>query len=232
LDIVCEKKFIASPSQTEFALHWLSQACLPDAKYRFGIVSSIYYDTPSLGCYKDKLNGDFLKTKVRLRWYDTHDENKPENTTAFLEIKSKIGSGRTKTRKPILLNRNWLETVSLDDPLLSELIYKQAGFGEQLPAGLIPSISLVYERYRFVCPSSGARVCLDTQIRTGRYHPQLFRAPSLGHSIPMNLVVLEIKDAHTEEIPWLEPLFRQGFRSQSVSKYGTGLCKLSNGEIA
>ncbi|MBN2143891.1 MAG: polyphosphate polymerase domain-containing protein [Candidatus Aureabacteria bacterium] len=230
--LICEKKMTAPLSQKDSALQWLSHACLPDKKYPFGIVSSIYYDTPWLSLYQEKINGDFIKKKVRLRWYDTHDPQKPEQVYAFLEIKSKMGSGRSKTRKPLQLNRLWLETVPLDDPSLSELIYTHSGFEDSIPAGLLPSLSLVYERHRFVCPSSGARVCLDSQIRTGRYHPRLFSSVSSAHYIFMNFIVLEIKDAHTESIPWLDWLFDRGFRSQSVSKYGMGLFKLIHGEIA
>ena len=40
-----------------------------DGAYSSNIVSSLYYDTRDRRGLYEKLNSDFLKLKVRLRWY-------------------------------------------------------------------------------------------------------------------------------------------------------------------
>ena len=62
-----EQKYLFRAGQEEMILHWLDHACLPDPEFDAGLVSTIYYDTPSLSLYESKRNGDFLKCKVRLR---------------------------------------------------------------------------------------------------------------------------------------------------------------------
>ena len=77
---------------------WLRHVCLPDPVYPEAIVYSLYYDTPALDSYHEKVDGDFIKTKCRLRWYDPDLSADPALRTAYLEIKHKIGQGRRKTR--------------------------------------------------------------------------------------------------------------------------------------
>lgn len=48
---------------------FLAAYCRPDPEHPGGRVSTIYYDTPELCLLGEKTNSDFLKTKVRLRWY-------------------------------------------------------------------------------------------------------------------------------------------------------------------
>ena len=61
-----ELKFTVPVSSTAAVLAWLRGACTPDPKFPCGRVSSIYYDTPDLRSLREKLNSDYLKTKVRL----------------------------------------------------------------------------------------------------------------------------------------------------------------------
>lgn len=229
MSFVQEKKWIAPFTQKDFALAWLRQACLPDPQYPKGCVKSIYYDTPSLSHYREKSNGDYLKSKARLRWYGS--EGREEYVTAFAEIKSKTGSGREKTRKKIAVKSSWIESVPLHDPSLMELFRRDElkGF---FPARLIPVITIVYERFRFICPYTKARVCLDSGIHTERFNSNLFSFISADYKIFFSFIVLEIKDNTGEdEIPWIHTLYEKGFRSRSVSKFGTGISKLIKGEI-
>src|SRR5690606_22911495 len=68
-----ELKFTVPVSSTAAVLAWLRGACTPDPKFPCGRVSRIYNDTPDPRSLREKLNSDYLKTKVRLRWYATLD---------------------------------------------------------------------------------------------------------------------------------------------------------------
>src|SRR5512143_3813034 len=65
-----ESKFVATPVREEFVLAWLRHVCLPDPAHPDATVSTLYYDTPALDSYREKREGEFVKTKCRLRWYD------------------------------------------------------------------------------------------------------------------------------------------------------------------
>lgn len=51
---------------------WLGAMCLPDPRFPIGTVCSIYYDTPGFHHLRENFNGDYLQSKVRLRWYLDH----------------------------------------------------------------------------------------------------------------------------------------------------------------
>jgi len=215
--ITVERKFTAPAERAEPALQLLRHFCAPDPKYPVGVVKSVYYDTRSLAAYEEKAHGQFLKTKVRARWYG---EERPaqDRMPLFIEIKHRLGGGRRKLRKTVEVSRSWMEGVPLDDPALRSLLYDHTrDVGEPLPADLFPVICIAYRRYRFVCSFTGARVCLDVDIRAERVNPAILpgrACPSLGAA------VFEIKDVGQVDIPWLDALHRAGFRSRSFSKYG------------
>ena len=222
--VVAERKFVASASQATFTREWLSHFCLPDPEFPYGRISNIYFDTPTLDAYFEKSNGDFLKTKIRLRWYD-NAESKDGKTQAFLEMKFKIGGGRQKARTQVSLDSQWLRTAELQDEAFSTLLAEQMqNLGEPLSANLVPTFRLYYERRRFICPVSLASVCLDTAIGYDRVNTNLFASVAPGH---LDYAILEIKDAeNSAETPWLEEIHRAGFINQNFSKYGQCIAAL------
>ena len=78
-------------------LCWLSCRCQKDHEYHKNIVSSIYYVTPNWDALAEKINSDYLKNKIRLRWYS----DMASSTVlpgAYLESKARMGMQRTKIR--------------------------------------------------------------------------------------------------------------------------------------
>jgi len=222
-DLISERKFVAERSRAAFAGVWLSHFCRPDPAYPAGTVSSLYYDTPGFACYQAKLNGDFVKAKARLRWYDPAGRSGPQ---AFLEVKLRIGSGRRKFRVPVPVLPAWLAGVPLDDPGLRDLLERHGtGLRDLLPPDLQPLATVTYKRQRFVCPFSGARVALDRDIRLTRANARL-----LPHVSPVGLgtIVVELKGG-AEAVPWLDGLQQAGFRQRSFSKYAACLSQLRQG---
>jgi hypothetical protein len=271
-ELKVEEKYVGGESLKARAQAWLEHACLPDPLFPEGTVTSIYYDTAALTSYDEKRQGDFLKTKCRLRWYDsdavtpvtcattssgaepvtvpasggtltrsasgaTRSDSRPARSalaageqacTAFLEAKYRIGGARCKVRMRLALERAWLEGADLADPRFLDLLSRWDTAEERERfAGLAPSIEIRYRRRRFVCPASLSRVCLDTDIEAGRANGRLIASMA---SVRVPLVVLEIKEQGGGPVPWLEFLYRAGFRRRSYSKYGDCVARLLNEE--
>ena len=222
-----ERKFTADGCLAEFALAWLKHVCMSDSEFPAACISSIYFDTPDLASYQEKANGDFLKTKVRLRWYNPTVKDELGQITAFLEIKMKVGSGCEKVRKKILFPEGWLDRVDFQDEVLARIILQNVyELGERISSQILPVLTVRYDRERFVCPVSGARVSLDTSIGTTQANPELL--PQVG-PVQLETAVLEIKEDTISELPWLSTLQRSGFRAQSFSKYGMCMSNLVHG---
>jgi len=215
-----ERKFVGGMDQVSFALAWLEHVCAPADSYADEVIHSIYYDTPRLQCYYEKVNGDFLKTKVRLRWYEEEEDGSGE---VYLEVKRKTGGSRGKTRARLDVDRPWLISAELCDPAFVDLLRAQADVCELGPVGLAPSLHIGYRRRRFACPASGAGVAIDTDIGVRRINGGLI--PGIGcATIPS--IVLEVKGDRRGDIPWIGRLYDAGFRSRSFSKYGECVSRL------
>ena len=120
-----ELKFVTQKRLGDTVLCVLDHFCLPDSKYPFNRVSSIYYDTPSLDAYREKANGDYLKRKLRLRWYEpVGGANSDGKVRAYLEVKAKTGSLRKKDRMVVDSRLDWLKSIPLDAPWLQWLHYR------------------------------------------------------------------------------------------------------------
>jgi hypothetical protein len=211
-----EVKYALGPGRGPFARQLLDALCRPDPAYPAAVVSTIYYDTPGLELLGRKLDSDYLKTKVRLRWYGDL-EGHAAGERSFLEVKSRIGSVRTKERVETPLAASRLSRMPLDDPALVEVLALLAPIGLELPAGLRPALLIQYHRYRYIDPLSQSRISLDTDILAPRADPRLLR-----HEYPVVLpaAILEVK-GESEELPrGLRPLLHLGARRLAFSKYG------------
>jgi hypothetical protein len=153
-DTIQETKFTFANSSVPNVIHWLEHLCLPDRDYPDGCVSSVYLDTRNLYHYEQKRNGDLLKTKVRIRWYETGD--------AFLEIKNKNGSRRAKLRRSFVLEESAGRSVF--ESLPAEFEAELTGMGYRSVGPLEPVLLIRYRRRRFVDPASCARLSVDTDI--------------------------------------------------------------------
>jgi hypothetical protein len=192
----------------------VSALCRADAQYPAATVFTIYYDTPDLVLLSEKINSDFLKTKVRLRWYSTPPI--PGGTGTFLEIKSRVGTLRRKVRVETPFRQDSLRAVSLEDPRLLAVLELIRPLGVAVPARLMPALLLRYERHRFVDPMSGSRISVDADVEGLRGNPRL-----LGHAFGVRLpqAVVEAKGADDTLPRILQPLMRLGARRESFSKY-------------
>lgn len=123
-------------------------------------VMSLYYDTPDLQFYRDKVEGEFSKKKVRLRVYRLKDSTWQN---AALEIKRRDGSLVTKTRQK--LNHLSIESECKD---LNVLLNRQNKM-------LKPAATVFYQRKAWFSPEMhGLRFTFDQNLAV--LSPDVFSA--------------------------------------------------------
>ncbi|MDA1266191.1 MAG: VTC domain-containing protein [Planctomycetota bacterium] len=210
-----ERKWVVPRAQVPFATGLLRSRLRPDPVHPGGYVASLYYDTPHWHFVEEKLSSDYLKTKVRLRWYENEDGS-ALGDEAFLEVKAKQGSLRTKLRLPAPISASELVSLPLTDRRLMTLVAAARAEGVRLPVPLEPAFVVHYRRRRYLDPRSGLRISLDDHIRAPRVHPVRRARPLLR---PIDLAVLEVKGTGSPDPPVLRSLFDLGCRPQAVSKY-------------
>lgn len=210
-----ELKFTLNNNAAHIIAEWLSSRCLPDPEFPAGIVSSIYYDTMDWRFMREKFNSDYLKTKIRLRWYSDID-NEEACGESYIEAKFRTGSKRDKIRIKTDLLGDWLNTVDLENKKLLQIPHLLRSLGVVVAGHLVPVFKINYKRRRFIEPITGARLSLDYDIS----------APSVNHRImprtnPFFLkdAVFELKGILTELPDVLHQLTALGCRKQSFSKY-------------
>lgn len=211
-----EVKFVFLNHHVRPILEWLRHSCRLDPEYAHNIVASIYYDTREWRFLQDKINSDYLKTKVRVRWYRTPGASEPQGK-AFIEVKSKIGAPRTKFRMEAPFPAKWFYQVPLEDSRLLEIPQRlrvQGVLTERRP--LFPAFIVQYERYRFVEPISQTRVCIDCNIHAPKVNRTM--VPALQSGI-LHSAVLEVK-GDVDGLPGvLSKLLLFGAKKSSFSKY-------------
>ena len=210
-----ETKFVFNNSSAHIINQWLKCRCFPDPEFPAGIVSSIYYDTPDWRFMREKINSDYLKTKIRLRWYADIETQEPEDES-YIEAKFKVGSRRKKTRIKTGISGNWLYTVRLDNKKLLRVPHLLRAEGVVLPGQVVPVFKISYKRRRFVEPTTGARLSIDHDISSGSVNRRV-----LARSNPFGLqnAVFELKGSLRELPDVLRQLTAFGCRKQSFSKY-------------
>ena len=82
----------------------LDSLCRRDPEFPAAVVWTIYYDTPALVSLGEKINSDYLKRKIRVRWYS--DLEGRVSGPAFVEAKLRLGTAAIESaRAPSLSGR-------------------------------------------------------------------------------------------------------------------------------
>lgn len=198
-----EQKYAFRNAERGLLERMLDVLCEPDPEYFRGIISSLYYDSPDLALLREKVDSDYVKTKVRIRWYQATDDSRlPSEVPCYAEVKRKVGSVRQKQRRKVIVNAADLR-APFESPKLREVVQAawSCGFAPEHP--LVPSGLIEYERVRYVERRTEARISLDTNIRCTALNPRL----TLGFGAQkLNEGVLEVKGRHTEFPVALYPL--------------------------
>jgi hypothetical protein len=153
--------------------------------YAEGFISSIYFDNGHLDLLNEKLNSDYLKAKVRVRWYSSVTTETPY-PPVFLEVKRKVGSARRKIRQQLDWTSGWVKSRPLHDPSFLQVKTILAKLGNPFNRPLFPTLQIDYRRSRYVAPHSGARLAVDSDIRVSRVKGQFIshlNGKSLGDAV-------------------------------------------------
>jgi hypothetical protein len=209
-----ELKFSLPAGRVDLVRRLLDDTCRRDVDYPAALVWTIYYDTPDLRALAEKLNSDYLKSKVRLRWYS--DLEGQVSGSAFIEAKARVGNRRVKVRTAAPHAAPVIASWSLQDPRLLAFPRLLRPQGIAVGDDWQPVLQLRYRRDRFTEPVTRARVSLDADIRAAAVSHRFIAACD---ATALGLAVLEIKGAEEELPQRLRPLLRLGMRQRSFSKY-------------
>src|SRR5687768_4397655 len=111
-----ELKFTLPASRVHLARRRLESLCHRDPEFPAAVVWTIYYDTPALGSLGEKINSDYLKRKIRVRWYS--DLEGRVSGPAFVEAKLRLGTQRSKVRARLPYAAEEIAQWDLQDPRL------------------------------------------------------------------------------------------------------------------
>lgn len=209
-----ELKYLVPASAAAPLLAWLPAVCLRDAIYPPAAVHTVYYDTPGLTLLGDKVDSDYLKTKVRVRWYA--DLQGRPGTAVFAELKLRIGNRRVKTRIALPVDGGDASRRPLHDPAWVDWVRPLAEASGGLPASLAPVLSLRYVRHRFGDPRTGARLTVDEAIAVERVNLHRLHGRATGR---LPSAVVEYKGRHVDLPGHFSALLRFEARRSAFSKY-------------
>ena len=152
-------------------------------------ITSLYFDNLNNTAYLQKINGNSIRHKYRIRYYND------DPTLLKLERKSKVHNMTKKVSAP--LTRDELKKIYNGD--YDFLIQKEEEifkyFYIQLSHGLIqPKVIVTYTRTAFVHPVGNLRITFDSYVMTAGNQTDIFEeninyTPAIG----TDEVILEIK---------------------------------------
>ena len=211
-----ELKFTLPGGRVDMARRWLDAICRRDKAHPAALVWTIYYDTSQLESLGEKANSDYLKLKIRLRWYS--EIGRAASGPAFIEAKLREGTRRDKVRVAAPCGAEELATWDLQDPRLRPLPLLLRASGVVLRDVWHPVLLIRYRRDRFIEPVSRARVSLDTEIAAAAVNRRFFSAVD---QTPIGPAILEVKGGDEQLPAALRTLLQLGARKRSFSKFLT-----------
>jgi hypothetical protein len=169
----------------------------PFARERGGqyTVRSIYFDTPEMECYFQKIAGESRRNKVRLRGYDAGNAE----SQVFFEIKKKVDDPLYKNRAALSYEQaqHLLRGGALDEA--AEVDEDARRFLYHLHARRMrPVITIIYERepYHaiFYDEENDLRITFDKNLRAvARPSLDELFAEVAAHPVEAQRFILEIK---------------------------------------
>ncbi|HVO74132.1 MAG TPA: polyphosphate polymerase domain-containing protein [Ignavibacteriaceae bacterium] len=198
-------------------------------------VRSLYFDTPQLEYYFDKIEGTNIRKKIRIRVYDEYESS----SIAFLEIKRKDGDYVSKFRAPLLyrdLNR-LLKTREVKDLVICNgsdkgIVNAKMFLFWLIQDKLSPTSLVTYDREAFSGKfDDSLRITFDKNLRflSSAIYENLFEEKKLK-IVLKDKIILEVKFNHS--VPaWLRDIITEfDLLRTSVSKYAICIDGNSNFE--
>lgn len=221
-----ELKYVSHSIYFGHLLSWLKTRFPSDFVYPNGTVRSIYFDTLNQKYLNEKVNSDYLKSKIRLRWYsESEDSPAPENY--YIEIKNRMGRRTLKTRHHLKDISGNICHLPLEHDFFAEIVSTvKKAFPELAPYSILPMAVIKYERYRFVDMINNLRLSLDTRICAERVNRMFF---GKFNPFPLQQSVFEIKGDVSTLPDHLQFITGMGYKKESFSKYQACLEHIEHG---
>ena len=185
-------------------------------------VNSIYFDSPTLRCYNEKISGMKNRAKLRLRTYGEQLDN-PQ--TIFLEIKRKSDAIVVKDRTFLSID-NYRRAISgevlhfekndRDSDILEEFTVRQRSYS------MLPLVSVRYKRNPLVSRfDNNLRITFDYDIEAAGAGS--FTDRKNFNPIFRDLAIMEIK--YNNILPgWLHKVIQKHeLNREAFSKYCYGI---------
>lgn len=201
----------------------LTHICQTDATHHLNTVSSVYFDTDDWRLAREKAASDYLKTKLRVRWYTNTSHHE---SPYILELKSKIGSTRQKQRIEIGTTKVPITRLLVRDDVrsvISDLLGEHARDYSRLL--LRPRLLVRYHRHRYTDWQTNSRIAVDHEVRAARV---LDNGNLITPFIPLSSSVLELKGPLDELPPKLRRLNGVQLKKAAYSKYYNAFCALTH----
>ncbi|MBT3979832.1 MAG: polyphosphate polymerase domain-containing protein [Bacteriovoracaceae bacterium] len=214
-----EIKYVIPGTLANSIVKDLAPFCIPDPnsvdQKGFYDIYSLYYDSPNLAWYFEKIDGKKKRKKLRVRYYGSIDVKK-----AFIEIKRKDILTVSKERIEIDakdINRRIFNptTAEIDGSLTQQKIYSYSKFYQ-----LQPKVLIKYTRQAFIGRSDPRlRITFDTNLKCSKMYPNSdMIEPTKKMISPLN-TILEIK-FNTAHPKWLRSICEKySLNPTRVSKY-------------
>jgi len=212
-----ELKYTIPSNRTKTAIALLDSRLDADPKFPAGVISSIYFDSRDWVFLGEKRNSDYLKTKIRLRWYAPLAGSLPaDKDMTFAEAKYRVGSRRMKIRRRMTFSGEQLRMIRLDSPDLMSVPQELRRAGVVCPKAIFPTFVVRYIRRRYVDRLTGKRVCIDYKITTPRVNQTILSTP---FPFELTKAVIEVKSLDLEFPRFLRPFLALGLNRTAFSKY-------------
>ena len=178
-------------------------------------IRSLYFDSPMNDDYYEKMNGEEVRKKIRLRLYDVNAER------VKLELKRKLNINQIKETVWIssedakaLIQKQYDVLLKYEEKT-AQTIYNIMSIGQYQPVVLID-----YDRRAFYHEENNIRVTLDTQIRSSETDFDVFsKEVMMVPAFTTYQAILEVK-FNGELFCWITNVIKgQDTINQSLSKY-------------
>ncbi len=197
---------------------------------KYGVIS-VYYDTPDLKFFWEKMDGEEQRIKVRLRKYAHESQGTENKNNVFLEIKKK--KDRNVMKKRVLLKEQttalFLKNLSIEKSFIKNLDNQWIETLNEVLClqsllRLQPTLVISYIREPFVSKDNfPVRITFDSNVRYRHKNLSLTTCAMDKHVLSPNQVIMEIK--FTDYFPqfMVQIIQRNMCEARTFSKYGIGM---------